>query len=75
MDSVETPMLDLGDPIPCMPSQDMFTFDMTTHLRYDILAPAGSDRPPASPFGRRARFGPFGCVVARRDRKDATQPC
>src|SRR5246127_1093588 len=40
MASVEAPMLDLGT-YPLHASTDMFTFDMTTHLRYDILAPRG----------------------------------
>ncbi len=40
MASVETPMLDLGT-YPLHAIADMFTFDMTTHLRYDILAPRG----------------------------------
>jgi uncharacterized protein (TIGR03083 family) len=38
--SVEAPMLDLGT-YPLHGIADMFTFDMTTHLRYDILAPRG----------------------------------
>jgi uncharacterized protein (TIGR03083 family) len=38
--SVEAPMLDLGT-YPLHAIADMFTFDMTTHLRYDILAPRG----------------------------------
>jgi uncharacterized protein (TIGR03083 family) len=38
--SVESPMLDLGT-YPLHAIADMFTFDMTTHLRYDILAPRG----------------------------------
>ena len=41
MASVETPMLDLGT-YSLHAIADMFTFDMTTHLRYDILAPRGS---------------------------------
>ena len=36
--SVETQMLDLGSH-PLHSIADMFTFDMTTHLRYDIIAP------------------------------------
>jgi hypothetical protein len=40
MASVEAPMLDLGA-YPLHAIADMFTFDMTTHLRYDILAPRG----------------------------------
>jgi uncharacterized protein (TIGR03083 family) len=40
MASVEAPMLDLGT-YPLHAIADMFTFDMTTHLRYDILAPRG----------------------------------
>src|SRR6201998_424832 len=40
MASVEAPMLDLGT-YPLHGIADMFTFDMTTHLRYDILAPRG----------------------------------
>jgi uncharacterized protein (TIGR03083 family) len=40
MASARTPMLDLGTyPLHAIP--DMFTFDMTTHLHYDILAPRG----------------------------------
>jgi uncharacterized protein (TIGR03083 family) len=38
--SVQTPMVDLGT-YPLHAIADMFTFDMTTHLRYDILAPRG----------------------------------
>jgi uncharacterized protein (TIGR03083 family) len=40
MASVLTPMFDLGSH-PLHAIADMFTFDMTTHLRYDILAPRG----------------------------------
>jgi uncharacterized protein (TIGR03083 family) len=40
MASMQTPMLDLGT-YPLHAIADMFTFDMTTHLRYDILAPRG----------------------------------
>jgi uncharacterized protein (TIGR03083 family) len=40
MASVLTPMFDLGSH-PLQSIADMFTFDMTTHLRYDILAPRG----------------------------------
>jgi uncharacterized protein (TIGR03083 family) len=40
MASVETAMLDLGS-YPLHSIVDMFTFDLTTHLRYDILAPRG----------------------------------
>jgi uncharacterized protein (TIGR03083 family) len=40
MASLETPMLDLGT-YPLHAITDMFAFDMTTHLRYDILAPRG----------------------------------
>lgn len=35
-----TPILDLGT-YPLHAITDMFTFDMTTHLRYDILPPRG----------------------------------
>ena len=38
--STQTPMVDLGT-YPLHAIADMFTFDMTTHLRYDILAPRG----------------------------------
>ncbi|WP_173008111.1 maleylpyruvate isomerase N-terminal domain-containing protein [Mycolicibacterium sp. P1-18] len=38
--SSEVPMLDLGS-YPLHAIADMFTFDMATHLRYDILAPRG----------------------------------
>ncbi|MGC2378703.1 MAG: maleylpyruvate isomerase N-terminal domain-containing protein [Mycobacterium sp.] len=38
--SVETQMLDLGA-YPLHSIVDMFTFDMTTHLRYDVLKPRG----------------------------------
>ena len=40
MASTQTPMVDLGT-YPLHAIADMFTFDMTTHLRYDILAPRG----------------------------------
>lgn len=40
MASVETQMLDLGT-YPLHAIADMFTFDMTAHLRYDILGPRG----------------------------------
>jgi uncharacterized protein (TIGR03083 family) len=40
MASAQTPMFDLGA-YPLHAIADMFTFDMTTHLRYDILAPRG----------------------------------
>lgn len=46
--SVETQMLDLGSYL-LHSIVDMFTFDLTTHLRYDILAPRGPvhrDLPP-----------------------------
>ena len=48
MASTQTPMVDLGT-YPLHAIADMFTFDMTTHLRYDILAPRGPitrDLPP-----------------------------
>jgi hypothetical protein len=38
--SVETQMLDLGA-YPLHSVVDMFTFDMTVHLRYDVLKPRG----------------------------------
>jgi Mycothiol maleylpyruvate isomerase N-terminal domain len=38
--SVEIPMLDLGIH-PLHSIADMFVFDMTAHLRYDVLAPRG----------------------------------
>ena len=40
MASVQTAMLDLGS-YPLHAIADMFTFDMTTHFRYDVLAPRG----------------------------------
>ncbi|MEU0501348.1 maleylpyruvate isomerase family mycothiol-dependent enzyme [Nocardia sp. NPDC005998] len=40
MASMQTPMVDLGT-YPLHAIADMFTFDMSTHLRYDILAPRG----------------------------------
>ena len=46
--STQTQMFDLGA-YPLHAIADMFTFDMTTHLRYDILAPRGPitrDLPP-----------------------------
>jgi hypothetical protein len=56
MASVESPMLDLGT-YPLHAIADMFTFDMTTHLRYDILAPRGPiDR--HLPTLDEARLGP-----------------
>jgi uncharacterized protein (TIGR03083 family) len=45
--SVEIPMLDLGVH-PLHAIADMFVFDITTHVRYDILAPRG-------PIGRQLR--------------------
>jgi uncharacterized protein (TIGR03083 family) len=48
MASVPAPMFDLGSH-PLDSIADMFTFDMTTHLRYDILSPRGPitrDLPP-----------------------------
>jgi hypothetical protein len=56
MDSVETPMLDLGT-YPLHAIADMFTFDMTTHLRYDILAPRGPIDRQLPPLDE-ARLGP-----------------
>ncbi|SOX56672.1 hypothetical protein MAAFP003_5380 [Mycobacterium ahvazicum] len=38
--STAIPLLDLGV-YPLHAVTDMFTFDMTTHLRYDVLAPRG----------------------------------
>lgn len=38
--STQTPILDLGT-YPLHAITDMFTFDFTTHLRYDVLAPRG----------------------------------
>jgi uncharacterized protein (TIGR03083 family) len=38
--STAVPMLDLGN-YPLHAISDMFTFDMNTHLHYDILAPRG----------------------------------
>src|SRR6201995_836479 len=56
MASVEAPMLDLGT-YPLHAIADMFTFDMTTHLWYDILAPRGPiDR--QLPTLDEARLGP-----------------
>jgi uncharacterized protein (TIGR03083 family) len=56
MASVETPMLDLGT-YPLHAIADMFTFDMTTHLRYDILAPRGPINRQLGPLDE-ARLGP-----------------
>src|ERR1700746_2074133 len=49
MASVEAPMLDLGT-YPLHAIADMFTFDMTTHLRYDILVPRGPITPQLPPL-------------------------
>jgi uncharacterized protein (TIGR03083 family) len=54
--SVESPMLDLGT-YPLHAIADMFTFDMTTHLRYDILAPRGPINRQL-PTLNEARLGP-----------------
>jgi uncharacterized protein (TIGR03083 family) len=54
--SVETPMFDLGT-YPLHAITDMFTFDMTTHLRYDILAPRGPIGRELPPLDE-ARSGP-----------------
>jgi uncharacterized protein (TIGR03083 family) len=54
--STETPMLDLGS-YPLHVIADMFTFDLATHMRYDILAPRGPisrDLPALDDI----RFGP-----------------
>jgi hypothetical protein len=54
--STDTPMLDLGS-YPLHAIADMFTFDLATHLRYDILAPRGPivrDLPPLDEI----RLGP-----------------
>jgi uncharacterized protein (TIGR03083 family) len=56
MDSVETPMLDLGT-YPLHAIADMFTFDMTTHLRYDILSPRGPINRQLPPLDE-TRLGP-----------------
>jgi uncharacterized protein (TIGR03083 family) len=56
MASVESPMLDLGI-YPLHAIADMFTFDMTTHLRYDILAPRGPINRQLPPLDE-ARLGP-----------------
>lgn len=56
MASVEAPMLDLGA-YPLHAIADMFTFDMTTHLRYDILAPRGPINRALPPLDE-ARLGP-----------------
>jgi hypothetical protein len=56
MASVEAPMLDLGA-YPLHAIADMFTFDMTTHLRYDILAPRGPIHRQLPPLDE-ARLGP-----------------
>jgi uncharacterized protein (TIGR03083 family) len=56
MASVEAPMLDLGA-YPLHAIADMFTFDMTTHLRYDILAPRGPITRQLPPLDE-VRLGP-----------------
>src|SRR6201998_3217188 len=56
MASVEAPMLDLGT-YPLHGIADMFTFDMTTHLRYDILAPRGPITRQLPPIDE-VRLGP-----------------
>jgi uncharacterized protein (TIGR03083 family) len=56
MACVETPMLDLGT-YPLHAIADMFTFDMTTHLCYDILAPRGPISRELPPLDE-ARLGP-----------------
>jgi hypothetical protein len=56
MASVEAPMLDLGA-YPLHAITDMFTFDMTTHLRYDILAPRGPITRQLPPLDE-VRLGP-----------------
>ena len=47
--SIETQMLDLGS-YPLHSIADMFTFDMSTHLRYDVLAPRGPIERDVSPL-------------------------
>ena len=47
--STTVPMLDLGS-YPLHAITDMFSFDITTHLRYDILATRGPIRLPVAPL-------------------------
>jgi hypothetical protein len=56
MASVETPMFELGT-YPLHAITDMFTFDMTTHLRYDILASRGPINRQLPPLDE-TRLGP-----------------
>jgi hypothetical protein len=56
MASVDTQMLDLGA-YPLHAIVDMFTFDMTTHLRYDMLKPRGPIDYPLPPLGE-TQLGP-----------------
>jgi uncharacterized protein (TIGR03083 family) len=56
MASVETRMFDLGT-YPLHAIADMFTFDITTHLRYDILAPRGPINRQLPPLDE-TRLGP-----------------
>jgi hypothetical protein len=54
--STLAPMLDLGS-YPVHAIADMFTFDMTTHLRFDVLAPRGPATVPVLPLDD-MRLGP-----------------
>jgi uncharacterized protein (TIGR03083 family) len=47
--STRVPMLDLGS-YPLHAIADMFAFDITTHLHYDILAPRGPIQSPHPPL-------------------------
>ena len=62
--SVDAPMLDLGT-YPLHAIADMFTFDMTTHLRYDIVTlgvPSPSSFPHWTRFAWVRQFP--GCLAA-----------
>jgi uncharacterized protein (TIGR03083 family) len=48
--STEAQLVDLGT-YPLHAIADMFTFDLTTHLRYDILAPRGPVKTDVPPLG------------------------
>jgi uncharacterized protein (TIGR03083 family) len=68
MASVHTQMLDLGS-YPLHAIADMFTFDITTHLRYDVLSPLGSAAP------RRSAASSLNVVAIGRDSANAANAC
>jgi len=60
--TVEIQMLDLGS-YPLHSIVDMFTFDLTTHLRYDILTPRGPVDRHLPPLGEAQLVPAVSCLL------------